>query len=148
MKKWIFIIDTDSYAGNFERDMCAYITGVVGDCGVGEEFAKMYEEEMNVDEDLENVFVDYLEFRPDDHGCARPCDLWPTKGWLIMGDSKVVRKEDWDQKKADKEWQKCQVKIYEEYKKQTENVTVGQNGWTEKNKAREIANHQKCIDRV
>ncbi|KKK83825.1 hypothetical protein LCGC14_2789530, partial [marine sediment metagenome] len=32
---WIFIIDTDSYAGNFEREMCAYITGRVGECGVG-----------------------------------------------------------------------------------------------------------------
>jgi len=28
-KDYIFVIDTDSYAGNFERDMCAFLTGRV-----------------------------------------------------------------------------------------------------------------------
>lgn len=28
---WIFVIDTDSYAGNFADDMCAYMTGRVGE---------------------------------------------------------------------------------------------------------------------
>lgn len=40
--KYIFIIDTDSYAGNFERELTAYITGVVGGCEVGDDFAKIY----------------------------------------------------------------------------------------------------------
>jgi len=39
---FIFVIDTDTYAGNFERPMCAYMTGRVGECGVGEEFAEMF----------------------------------------------------------------------------------------------------------
>ena len=34
-----FIVDTDSYAGNFEREMCAYMTGHIGECSVGEEYA-------------------------------------------------------------------------------------------------------------
>ena len=75
--KYIFIIDTDSYAGNFERDMCAYLTGVVGDCGVGEEFAELYKNETNQEE---SIFLDYLEHRADDHGCFRPTSIWPTKG--------------------------------------------------------------------
>lgn len=37
-----FIIDTDSYSGNFEREMCAYITGHIGDCLVGFEEAEDY----------------------------------------------------------------------------------------------------------
>jgi hypothetical protein len=32
---WLFIVDTDSYAGNFERCMCAYMTGQIGECEVG-----------------------------------------------------------------------------------------------------------------
>jgi len=40
-----FIIDTDQYAGNFEREMCAYLTGTVGECGVGDEFAELFSKE-------------------------------------------------------------------------------------------------------
>ena len=81
MNKWIFVIDTDSYAGNFERDMCAYITGVLGDCEVGDEFAKLYDKEMNTGR-WEGIFADYLEQRPDEHGCCRPCSCWVTF-WMV-----------------------------------------------------------------
>ena len=29
--KYLFVIDTDSYAGNFEREMCAYLTNQIGE---------------------------------------------------------------------------------------------------------------------
>lgn len=63
-----FIIDTDSYAGNFEREMCAHITGCVGDCGVGEEFAEA--EISKLFPNVQNV--------PDDNGCYRPTSCWPV----------------------------------------------------------------------
>lgn len=44
-KKYSFIIDTNSYAGNFEREMCAYLTGQVGDCGVGDEHIESLKEQ-------------------------------------------------------------------------------------------------------
>ncbi len=28
---YVFIIDTDSYSGNFEREMAAYVAGAVGE---------------------------------------------------------------------------------------------------------------------
>jgi hypothetical protein len=143
-KKYIFIIDTDSYAGNFERDMCAYVTGVVGHCGVGEEFAEMYNEDIKEEE---SVFLDYLEFRSDDRGCARPTKCWPTEGWLCVGD-KAVRKEDWNQAEADSAYQKESADIYRGYRRLIENVTVGQNGWTEESKARELARHDREIERA
>jgi len=74
--KWIFIIDTDSYAGNFERDMCAYVTGVIGDCEVGDDFAELYRKETGDGDKYETQFSDYLEQRADDHGCCRPCECW------------------------------------------------------------------------
>ena len=40
MSKMIkLIIDTNSYSGNFEREMCAYVTGQYGECGVGKDLA-------------------------------------------------------------------------------------------------------------
>ena len=147
MNKWIFIIDTDSYAGGFEREMCAYMTGVIGDCEVGEEFAKMYNKEVNTD-GLESVFIDYLEQRADEHGCCRPTECWPTKGWLSVGHNKAVRKEDWNQAEADKVYQQESAEIYRGYRRQVERVVVGQNGWTEASKARELARHDKEIERA
>lgn len=78
----IFIIDTDSYSGNFERQMCAYITGAVGDCGVGEEEAKVFEKENQM---KFNDFSDYLELEPDEHGTYRPCSIWMTPGYWNDG---------------------------------------------------------------
>lgn len=67
MKKpyWGFKIKTDSYAGNFEREMCAYVTGQIGECEVGEEF---------VDDNIRNLFSNVMDL-PDDHGCYRPVSL-------------------------------------------------------------------------
>ena len=36
---WGFIIDTDQYAGNFERELCAWTTGQIGECEVGKEYS-------------------------------------------------------------------------------------------------------------
>lgn len=68
--KYAIVIKTDSYAGNFEREMCAYVTGHTGDCEVGEEF---------VDEDIAKKFVNIIGNEQDDNGCYRPvalgCDI-------------------------------------------------------------------------
>lgn len=44
MKTVTFIVDTDSYSGNFERQLCAYMTGHVGETRGGSEQAKQYRE--------------------------------------------------------------------------------------------------------
>lgn len=64
-KGFVFVIDTNEYAGNFEREMCAHITGQVGECGVGDEF---------VDEKVEMLFEPYIKNVSDDNGCSRPCE--------------------------------------------------------------------------
>ncbi len=68
---YLFIVDTNSYAGNFERDMCAYMTGQVGDCGVGGGCAKVYQDEET--EEFNNVI-----HVPDEHGCSRPVTMWDS----------------------------------------------------------------------
>lgn len=65
-KEYSLIIDTDSYAGNFERELCAYLTGHIGECGVGSKY---------VDDDVYNKFEGLIEDRPDYRGTLRPCTI-------------------------------------------------------------------------
>lgn len=77
---WIFIIDTDQYAGNFEREMCAYCTGMIGQCEVGDDMAALFEEDLGLEADKvheDNPFMDYVDlWVMDDHGCGRPASIW------------------------------------------------------------------------
>jgi len=78
---YIFVIDTDQYAGNFEREMTAYMTGQYGDCGVGAELISEIESAgLSAD-----YFEDLIDTRPDEHGCYRPCKIWQTPGWFNDG---------------------------------------------------------------
>jgi hypothetical protein len=64
---YAFIINTDKYAGNFEREMCAYLTGTTGDCEVGQS---------RVDQEITDKFEMDIQQVADDHGCYRPTSLW------------------------------------------------------------------------
>lgn len=99
-QEWIFIVDTEQYAGNFERDMCAFMTGMIGECGVGVEEARLFYEQRGLVEegfdwkgvnlqcsyeDFKNPFSDFITTRGDEHGCQRPTSLWTTPGWFNHG---------------------------------------------------------------
>lgn len=62
---FVLFIETNEYAGNFEREMCAHITGHVGDCEVGEEF---------VSEEIQTLFEPYIKYARDHNGTQRPCE--------------------------------------------------------------------------
>jgi hypothetical protein len=64
--KFAVVIKTDSYGGNFEREMCAHVTGHVGECEVGKEY---------VDTFVAKEFEDIIGNEPDDNGCYRPVTL-------------------------------------------------------------------------
>lgn len=72
--EFVFVLDTDAYAGSFERDMCAFITGRVGECKVGKEWAQVAQSELSpadfewIDSALAQV--------PDDHGTRRPVSIY------------------------------------------------------------------------
>ena len=78
MDYYIFLIDTDHYAGNFERQMTAWCTGIVGDCGVGKAYAGAFL--ACYGREIEEVMT-----RPDDNGCWRPTAIFPTPGWSNDG---------------------------------------------------------------
>lgn len=88
--KFAVVIKTDSYAGNFEREMCAHLTGHIGECEVGREYA---------DESIAEKFDDVIGNEADDNGCYRPvalgCDIkgFTNKDVVIFFDKKPTKKQ-------------------------------------------------------
>jgi hypothetical protein len=85
-------IDTNEYSGNFEREMVAFITGQVGECGVGEENAALAEKQLP--KIVTEWFSENTIFTPDeDNGCSRPAEIVPTPGWSNDGMGKHTKGE-------------------------------------------------------
>lgn len=94
----VVAIDTDQYSGNFEREMCAFITGQIGECGVGLKFIDEAQEELseiplNVvgDESIKTIhdWIDcHIAVEMDDRRCSRPASIWPTPGRVNNGRGK------------------------------------------------------------
>lgn len=77
LPRFVFIIDTNDYAGNFARQMTAYLTGEIGECEVGDGMAKLFEEEVGKGE---YGFYESVTQQPDEHGCFRPTSPMMTPG--------------------------------------------------------------------
>ena len=80
--QYALIVDTDSYSGNFERQMCAYITGQIGECGVGDDIAEKALPELGKDAAW---FEAHSIHKADEHGCHRPVEIHPTPGFFNDG---------------------------------------------------------------
>lgn len=77
----VIVIDTEQYAGNFERQLCAFITGQYGECGVGSDIA---------DRALPGIqhfqwWKENIAQESDDNDVYRPALIWPTPGWFNNG---------------------------------------------------------------
>jgi hypothetical protein len=72
----VLIVDTGAYAGNFEREMVAFITGQIGECSVGTEAAVIAGKELPADVLL--WFEQNVIQTSDDHGCYRPASISKT----------------------------------------------------------------------
>ena len=82
-ERFILCLDTNQYAGNFKRECTAFCTGVLGECEVGRsQAADFVEDEGHTD------FISALQkkiLQVEDEGCARPCRIFPTPGWINNG---------------------------------------------------------------
>ncbi len=130
-----FVVATDSYAGNFERQLCAYITGIVGDCGVGEHEADTY------------PMVEGTIQQPDDNHCMRPCAIYPTPGYYNNGMGFAF--VDGQEELALAEWKQSWISMEEQFI-ETEEGHRGKNinTWTDEAIDSSIANRMKKIDEV
>lgn len=81
---FLFCVDTEQYSGNFERQMCAYMTGRVGDCGVGSDDAEAAECELTTEE---SVWIQehIAPQKDEDHAILRPVTIVATPGWFNTG---------------------------------------------------------------
>lgn len=81
------VIDTDAYAGNFEREMLAACTGVLTEypTGYSEDEARRYD-----GPDLEGL-VGRLLNDTDDRAFADRCAIYPTPGWENDGNGEHRR---------------------------------------------------------
>lgn len=145
--KYYLVIDTDTYADNFERELCAYITGVIGDCRVGSKMAKKAKKEL--DAATIDYFENFVEREADDHGCYRPVQIWPNPRYFDDGQGnhylindydpiKVIERHDQsvheearriEQIYADKDYAKQQAQRYLDrylYKSTAENLDPAQ----------------------
>jgi len=88
---YIFIVDTDKYAGNFEREMTAYMTGQSGDCGIGADIAIQFESLSNLPN---SYFEDLVKNVSNEDGFYSPCKIWETEGWFNDGLGNHYRDSD------------------------------------------------------
>ena len=129
----MFIIDTDHYSGNFEREMCAWTTGHIGDCGVGDKHLGKYPKIAGV-----------LQQPDEDNGCMRPCAIYPTKGYYNNGMG--FQYKDGQEEEALKVYKKSVREYFGKWIKQEESYR-GKNirNWTDEAIDRSVINHRKSI---
>lgn len=88
MRNWpqdekAIVIDTEEYSGNFEREMVAFVTGQVGECGKGQELADQAQDDLSPE--VLHWFRENVVPTADEHGVLRPASISPTPGWYNDG---------------------------------------------------------------
>jgi hypothetical protein len=127
-ERWIFVIDTDTYGGGFERELTAYCTGEIGQCEVGDEEAEIYRDAMGIAPALEGgPFFEQLEQRADDHGCYRPTYIFPNPNWVNDGSGNHYRVEDWDPAKVLEKYKQTRIDYAEQYRNSYADQEYGNN---------------------
>jgi len=141
----VLVIDTEEYTGSFERFICAYLTGQVGECGVGSGVALAHQEEI--------VHLDWwtkhIVSEADERGVCRPASIWPTEGWYNNGSGGHFRDTPESDALAQKEGKKATKKYYSTYIAQKEKMIKSETypgNWTREACKREIAEMKDKID--
>lgn len=141
---WILVIDTDSYSGNFERELTAYLTGQLGECGVGDRLAELFKTETKTDKPPVK-FEDMVLSVSDERGCYRPCSIYPTPGWYNDGMGGHYKAGDEDN--ALKTYQKTVETDVNKEKARYEGYLKNMpTGWTEKDVRRQLKAIEKRLD--
>lgn len=142
------IVDTNKYSGNFEREMCAFATAQVGECGVGED-------EVDEAHTYASWWEQHIELVPD-NGCWRPVAISPTPGFINDGmgghyedtpENRKLANESALQKMI--EYQAPQKAVVEK-RIQEKNFEEenGRGAWTEEACLRTLKSFNESIERV
>ncbi len=74
-KLFRLVVDTDSYSGDFERQLCAYATGQYGACSVGDDIAEYLSSDIKHLEWWQKNIVKRTEARHEAK-CKRPATIY------------------------------------------------------------------------
>lgn len=94
--RFVFVIDTENYSGNFEREICGYLTARYDqeDGGDTHGSAESAIAESELPKKLwlyfEEHVIDCLE-EPDDLPIHTPVTIYPTPGWYNNGRGKHIQ---------------------------------------------------------
>lgn len=142
------IVDTNKYSGNFEREMCAFATAQVGECGVGFN-------EVDEDHPYASWWETHVE-HVEDEGCYRPVALSPTLGFINDGmgghykdtpENRKLAKEAAIQAMID--YQAPQkAKIEKRIRERDFEEDNGGRGWTEEACLRALKSCDESVERV
>ena len=74
-KRYLFVIDTSEYAGNFSRELCAYVTGMWDNETQGDYESDLFHEEVEG-----NPFEDIVDYEYGEFGTEPQClELSPPR---------------------------------------------------------------------
>lgn len=140
------VVDTDHYAGNFERQSIAYATGLTGECGVGSDLAELAQAEMS------SAALEWWEDHglslPDEHGCHRPATIWPTPGFFNHGHGGHFPSTDEGRAQALVHFKEASVAYDQKQIDNLAHVKIGRGGWTQEGVDRERASREERIREV
>jgi hypothetical protein len=93
--RWAFVVDTDSYAGNFERELSSFVVGRCDEHGEhrGGPYIEMYEKDFPDSDPFEDLVTTRVDDHGDDYIARAPMALAPTPGYSIDGWGKVMKLE-------------------------------------------------------
>ena len=143
---YLFIIDTNQYAGNFEREMTAYLTGHVGECEVGYDMAKSFRKEVKE----KNLFKGVASV-PDEYGCFRPATIWPNPRYASDGMGGEYLIEGANQEKLCKRYVKsvenyANIEGKKKFIERVRNKERGTEGYTLRGVEKELKEAEKRIE--
>ena len=88
-KEYTLVIDTNSYAHKFYKELCAYCTGMIDETNEAKDYSDMFFEDFDLDDDNNHVaeeksiFYDLISSKIDDVGIYSPCCVWLNKRYGI-----------------------------------------------------------------
>jgi hypothetical protein len=93
--RWFFVVDTDSYAGNFERELCGFVCGRFDEAGehCGGHFKKLYLKD-HPDDPFKRLIGSIVDDPGDDGIHRSPMSLAPTPGWINDGHGEHLKLDE------------------------------------------------------
>lgn len=101
--EYTLVIDTNAYAYNFARKLCAYCTGFVGENEEGRDLSDLFYLELDIEDDdsprgrladEKNPFRGYIGDRKDEDDNWSPCALWLNKRYGCNAEGDFARLDE------------------------------------------------------